>query len=77
VPGRSRQVREYWTRTYRVRRNSNPVRGAYRCDLGYWIPYHPHWSRVSRDRFNVIRTVKVGTKAQCEAAAKEAEVRPK
>jgi hypothetical protein len=65
-------IRRYWVRTYRVRRNTMPVGGAWRCDLGYWVPQNGCDSITGRDRFNVIRTVKVGTKAECETAAKEA-----
>jgi hypothetical protein len=54
-----KQMRRYWTRTYRIRRNT--VRG-WRLDLGYWVP-------GKRDRFNVIRTVTTGSKTHCERAA--------
>jgi hypothetical protein len=65
-----KHVRIYFKRVYRVRRNTSPVRGAYRCDLGYWIP---SGVSPSRDRFNVIRTIEFGSKRECQAAGAQCE----
>jgi hypothetical protein len=65
--GMMKAIRQYFKRTYRVRRNTGPERGAYVCLLGYWVPW------PQRDRFNVIRTLAVGHKAYCEAVARGKE----
>lgn len=62
--------REYYKIRYRVVKNTAPIGGLWRCEVGCWVPDK---IREKRDRFRVDRTVKVGTKEQCIAALPDDE----
>jgi hypothetical protein len=58
-------IRRYFAKVVRVRVNRGPMRGSHVAELGYWVP--AGFLR-RRDRFNIIKAVRYGTRRQCEAA---------